>query len=116
MSAKERAHQYLYGELRCRGKVIAENTYFFENPRHLPLPEVNISKSCRIVDKNGGELTLKSAHLAYVVKVAGLRQGLTLEDNYFHINPGEEKKVAVKGKDITMADLRKVKIKTLNLP
>ncbi len=114
ISDNDRATQYLCGELKYRGKVIAENAYFSENPGNLILPKAMVSKMCKIIDRDTGVVTLKSDLFAYVVKISGCRGGLSVDDNYFHINPGEEKRVIVRSKGITMADLRNLKIKTLN--
>ena len=114
ITAKDKMRQCLYVEIRIPGKVIADNTYFFEYPRKLILPKVKVLRSYKVVNSNTGILTLKSDAFAYVVKVSGFREGLSLDNNYFHINPGEEKTVVVRGKNVTLPDLKDLKIRTLN--
>ena len=115
ISDNDRATQYLCGELKSRGEVIADNTYFFEMPRKLLLPKARVLKSCRVINNSIGILTLRSDVFAYAVRVSELGNGLSLDENYFNINPGEEKKVVVRGKNITLADLKKFKISTFNM-
>jgi beta-mannosidase len=93
-SYENRSKYYLYYELADKDQVLSSNVSFFVPPKYLQLSEPEIKYT--INQENGmWIISLTSRNFAAYLEL-GLKNGYALfSDNYFHLLPGEEKKIQV---------------------
>lgn len=85
---------YLRTDLRTADNVVSSNHYFFVPMKSRPIVDPNITYTFQ-----GSNMRLISQKLATYVWIYRKRNdnylGMRLEDNFFHLNPAEEKIVAI---------------------
>jgi beta-mannosidase len=97
-----------YLSLRCQmdDGAMAENRFYFEDPKHLHLPRANV-KATLVKGKEGTiEVVVESAAFAKNVRLQAGGGDAVFEDNYFDLDAGEKKTVRVLSAG-SMATLRK---------
>jgi beta-mannosidase len=86
---------FWWARLAVDGKPVSEDRYFLAPLEKLEIPEATVQYQ---LEATGGTsvLRLQADTYAWVVRIAA-PAGVTLEDNYFDVFPGEEKLIAVDG-------------------
>ncbi len=100
-------------EIEKNKKQLAENIFYFVDPKELPLTKPNIQYTIKN-EKNGTtSITLSSDKLAKNVFVDFGNTEAKLSDNYFDLIPGEQKVIEVKNLGDVHELEKKIKIKSL---
>lgn len=94
------------------GKKWSEETYFFNAPKELDLPEVALTSKIRTTDGKC-ELTLKSSGLAKDVFIEIPVQGAHFSDNFFDLLPGTSRQIVITSPLIRKEQPLEVKVKHL---
>jgi beta-mannosidase len=86
---------FWWARLEVDGKPVSEDRYFLAPLEKLEIPEATVQYQ---LETTGGTnlLCLQADSYAWVVRIAA-PAGLTLEDNYFDVFPGDEKLIAIDG-------------------
>ena len=86
---------YLHAVLSDGGGLLAENRFYFKEPKHLRLPKSHIDVKVRVFDEGSCVLFLKSKVFAKSVYVEekGKGKDAVFDDNYFDLDPGVTKQI-----------------------
>jgi len=113
LSADVRRTAYVHAELLRNGKVVAENRHFFEEPKHLVLPEpmIRVAVSAK---KDGSFVARLSARaLARYVCIEVQGSDIVFEDNFFDLDPRRQKSVTFRCHESLSAVRRKIRVTSL---
>lgn len=95
-----------------KGKLIAEDNYFFYWPNKLDLPQTEVKTSVKYEDGQY-TVTLSSAKLAKNVFVEIPIMGAQFTDNFFDLLPGEKKTIVISSSELKAAAKTAVSVKHL---
>ena len=106
LSAEEKSKYVVCGRFIEGGQVLARNRLFPSGFRFkdLRLPEATLEQEITSVGPGEFRLRVKSDDFAWAVQLR-LPPGVWVEDNYFDMLPGEEKKILIKGEEDAVRSL-----------
>jgi beta-mannosidase len=108
---RDRKSVYVKTVVKGISQVSTENRFFFDEEKNIKLPPAKITyTSAKTAD--GYELTFSSETFAKYVMISS-EEDITLSDNYFDLDAGQQKSVVVQTKS-SIEDIRKV-IKVISL-
>jgi len=100
-------------ELTEKGRLLAENVYYFNSPKNLLLKKTEIKYSILTTGKNEFSITFSSESLAKNVFIDFGEAKVELSDNYFDLLPKEEKTITLTS-GVSLKELQKsMEIKSL---
>jgi beta-mannosidase len=99
-------------QLKAGEKLLAENTYFFKDPKKLELEKPEIKVNAVKID-GGYEICLTSAKYAKDVYLSFDNTDGFFTDNYFDLLPGTEKKIVFQSGQTIDDFMGKLKIMSL---
>lgn len=79
--------EYLLAELKAGGSVAATNRYFFDEPKHLNLPDPGVVTELRDDGEGRFVLSLKARRLARGVRVEIEGEDVIFDENWIDIDP-----------------------------
>ncbi len=95
-------------ELRVEGKRVSSNLALFARPKHLDLPQPNISLDIREDPSGGFMARLESDRPALWVWLTTTDAEVRYSANFFHLRPGAPFEVLITPKEpLTLADLKR---------
>ncbi len=78
---------YLHAQMNDRSTMVAENRYFFLEPKHLKLPRARVTMQARSTADGRTRLLLKSSTFAMGVRLGVPTGDLALNDNFVDLDP-----------------------------
>jgi beta-mannosidase len=106
IDAYDPAEHYLHARLETIKGVVAENRYFFKEPKHLHLPNVKIKWKIAGLPAGGFLLSVSASKFAKNVRLEIASGAAEFSDNYFDLDGGDTRKISVKT-DRTIAWVKK---------
>jgi beta-mannosidase len=89
------SRNYVLAQLKSENRILAENRFFFVEPKHLQCKPAPISMELECEGGNVQTIQLYSEAFAKNVKLEFGAEDLQLEDNYFDMEAGVAKRISV---------------------
>jgi beta-mannosidase len=86
---------YVLAQLRSENRILAENRFFFVEPKHLQCTPAPISTELKCERRNVQTIELYSEAFAKNVRLECGAEDLQLDDNYFDLEAGVARRVSV---------------------
>lgn len=91
------SRQCIFGKLKVDNLVLSRNSYFFDIPKNIKYPNVNLRVSREQLSDDTHRLLISADGYARLVAVSGWSDTARLSDNYFDLLPGETREVLIRG-------------------
>ncbi len=109
-TAQQRTDALLLLTLKdSKGKVLDKQTFYFEKPKALNLPETTVKQKVKYMD-GACEVTLTSDKLAKDLFIEIPVQGAQFTDNFFDLLPGETKTIRITSPLLKKTDKTNIKV------
>jgi beta-mannosidase len=104
---------FLKTELEADNKSIADNVYYFTEPKNLSLHKVPVTFAIDSIEAHRFALNVSAPSLAKNVFIDFGDANISLSDNYFDVLPGESKSIELTS-TLSLSELKKlIKVKSL---
>ncbi len=113
LPAEVRRTAYVHAELLQKGRLVAENRHFFEEPKHLLLSKPMIRVAVGVKKDGSFVARLSCRALARYVSIEIPGRDVLFEDNYFDLDPGKRKSVTFRCGENLSTVRRKIRVTPL---
>jgi beta-mannosidase len=103
----ERNYHAFHGQFSSARRVLSRNRHLLVGFQlsDLPMPDARLTSKIETLDSTDHILSVSSDQYAWVVRL-DVGPEVWVEDNYFDLLPGEERRIRLKGEPVKIAEMR----------
>ncbi len=105
---------YLHAQFLSNGRRLSENRWYFVEPKHLRLPESNVTASVQDARAGIAMVVVCSERFAKNVRLEIEGEDVLVDDNYFDIDAGESIEVSLTSSRPAAELQRSIRLRCLN--